>query len=99
MVQILTLNNYGPPKTIARLTPPKRYVGSEQEWSHWEELDFLVKVGGVCLPECQRDARTEAKSVARKNTGELEIMLQFGIKMRTVKFNSFYFFLEAVNMK
>ena len=57
----ITINNYGQPKTTLRLTPLKRHVGSEWDWSHCKELDFLVKVGGVCLPECQRDARTEAK--------------------------------------
>ena len=49
-------NNYGLPKSIWGPTPPQQHVGSEREWSHWEELDFLVKIGGVCLPECQRDA-------------------------------------------
>ena len=76
------ININGEPKTISRLTPPKRHVGSEREWSHFEELDFLVKIGGVCLPECQRDARTEAKSVARKNTGQLEILMLFRIKTK-----------------
>ena len=98
-VHISHININGEPKTISRLTPPKRHVGSEREWSHCEELDFLVKIGGVCLPECQRDARTEAKSVARKNTGQLEILMLFRIKTKHLQNLILFIFLEAVNMK
>ena len=51
------------------------YVG--WEWSHFKEHNFLLLMGWLCLPECQRDAWTETKSVARKNTGDLRLCCDF----------------------
>ena len=55
------INKIQRPKIGYFATPPKRQARSEREWSHFKELGFLVKLGGVCMPECQRDAWMEAK--------------------------------------
>ena len=47
--ETLYTNKVQSPKSTGRLTPPKRHVGSEREWSYWKELDLLVKIG-VSVP-------------------------------------------------
>ena len=69
IIYISHININGEPKPLSLASTPRRQAGFGWEWSHFEEHNFLLLLGGVCLPECQRDARTEAKSVAIKNTG------------------------------